>query len=164
MGEKPEAGYAAGQRARDKRAEEHHPLPESLSDFLGSAARGLLGHGVRWDWACPGSESRAGSDPRGAGLSPRFRVSSCASAVVAFLAEFLGLRPAVPSSVDTLGQLFRLAPPKRTSPEKSSWISAAQGTSLLPLHLRACPPEVRVQAGLGRVLGGQNPGVWALLD
>lgn len=97
-------------------------------------------------------------------LGSRLRVSSCASALVASLAEFLGLRPAAPSSVDTLGQLFRPAAPKRTSPEKSSLISAAQATTLLPLHLRACPPEVRVQAGRGRVLGGQNPGVWALLD
>ena len=85
-------------------------------------------------------------------------VHSCAFALVASLAEFLGLRPAAPNSVDTLGQLFRPAAPKRTSSEKSSWISAAQATSLLPLHRRACPPEVRVQAGRGRVLGGSEPG------
>lgn len=66
-------------------------------------------------------------------------------------------------SVSFSAQLFRPARPKRASPEKSSWISAAQVTSLLPLHLRACPPEVIVQADRGRVLGGQNPGVWALL-
>lgn len=160
-GGKARAGCAAGQRARDKRAEDHHPHPEALSVILDRRRGGC------WDMesSVTGSVPEASSGPEviredlgSRRASESVLVYSCAFALVASLAEFLGLRPAAPSSVDTLGQLFRPAAPKRTSPEKSSWISAAQATSLLPLHLRACPPEVRVQAGRGRVLGGSEPG------
>ena len=56
--EKPGVACAAGQRAAGEGGRWNTSrFPRTPASPRGRAARGLLGHGVRWGWACPGSDS-----------------------------------------------------------------------------------------------------------